>query len=235
MQRHTPSFILSLVIHLLFAGVVFLVYIYTSTILSSKKEQKICIQLGTIEAKDELSQEHTITAKKNISKPIKQKSKVIPQQKQKQKKVIKKKNIPQKQVIQQKSISPKPQTVQQTPPKEETTKKETTASQKPITPQQLPQQNYEQIYIDNNMQKIAQLLYEHLYYPRRARRHGIEGVVEVSFVLDVEGRVSQIKINSSQHDILSHSAIKTLNELSGKFPKPKEPLHLRVPIRYSLH
>ena len=85
------------------------------------------------------------------------------------------------------------------------------------------------------MQKISQLLYEHLYYPRRARRHGIEGVVTVSFTLDIEGKVSQINIISSQHEILSRAAVKTLQELSGQFPKPKKQLDLRVPIRYTLH
>ena len=53
MQRHTPSFILSIFIHLLFAGVIYLVYSSVSTLLSTKKEQKICIKLGTIQAHKE--------------------------------------------------------------------------------------------------------------------------------------------------------------------------------------
>ena len=45
---------------------------------------------------------------------------------------------------------------------------------------------------------------------------------------------SNIEIVESSHEILSLAAKQTIEELCGKFPKPKEEVTLRVPINYGL-
>jgi protein TonB len=59
--------------------------------------------------------------------------------------------------------------------------------------------------------------------------------VVVKFTLQKDAQVTDIKIISSQNDILSRGARKTLENLSGEFPRPEEALTLTVPISYSLH
>lgn len=89
-------------------------------------------------------------------------------------------------------------------------------------------------YIKENLAKIRTLLQENLYYPRRARKRGKEGVVKIKFRLSKSAEISNIQIIESKSDILSHGAIKTLESLSFKLPPPKEELILNVPISYKL-
>jgi len=73
-----------------------------------------------------------------------------------------------------------------------------------------------------------------LYYPRQARKRGIEGEVLVSFYLSVNADISRVKVISAESAILSRAAIETIENLSGKFPAPIENLTLTIPITYSL-
>ncbi|MDQ1337720.1 MAG: periplasmic protein TonB [Campylobacterota bacterium] len=90
-------------------------------------------------------------------------------------------------------------------------------------------------YLEINMQKIAQLLEENLYYPMSARKRNITGFVKVSFTLGIDAKVDNIKIIESKSDILSRAAIKTIEDLSTKFPKPTKEITLSVPINYNLN
>ena len=95
-------------------------------------------------------------------------------------------------------------------------------------------ENVAKKYIQDNISKIAKLLQENLYYPRRARKKGITGEVIVKFTLELDSSVNNIKIITSNKEILSRAAIKTIQDLSGEFPSPKEQLTIEVPINYSL-
>ncbi|MFA7353282.1 MAG: TonB family protein [Sulfurimonadaceae bacterium] len=99
----------------------------------------------------------------------------------------------------------------------------------------LIQKAWQEEYLEINMQKIAQLLEENLYYPMSARKRNITGLVKVSFTLDTDAKVDNIKIIESESDILSRAAIKTIQDLSAKFPKPTKELTLSVPINYNLN
>jgi len=92
----------------------------------------------------------------------------------------------------------------------------------------------EQKYVEAHLSEIQALLAENLYYPRMARKRGIEGKVLVSFCILKSGEVDNIKVLETSRDILGRAAIKTIKDLSGLFPKPSAPLTLHVPIRYSL-
>ncbi|MEA2098773.1 MAG: TonB family protein [Campylobacterota bacterium] len=89
-------------------------------------------------------------------------------------------------------------------------------------------------YMDKNIKEIIELLKDNLYYPRSARKRGITGEVIVKFKLCVDAHTSSIEIISSSSKILSRASIKTIENLSGKFPKPKEELLLQIPINYNL-
>ena len=89
-------------------------------------------------------------------------------------------------------------------------------------------------YLKENLAEIIELLQENLYYPRRARKRGIEGEVILRFKLSTTAEVSDIEVISSKSDILNRGAIRTIEELSYKFPKPSEELDLKVPIFYKL-
>lgn len=90
-------------------------------------------------------------------------------------------------------------------------------------------------YIKNNLLVIKNLIEQNLYYPKSARRRGIQGDVIVKFQLSKDGKVSFISIISSKHKILSRSAIKTIKDISGKFPNSKEELIITLPIKYTLN
>jgi protein TonB len=96
------------------------------------------------------------------------------------------------------------------------------------------QRRLEQDYLQEHLSRISKLLQENLYYPRRARKRGIVGEVVVTFILTREGIAKFIEVQSSKSEILSRAAIKTIENLSGYFPKPTEELILHVPIAYRL-
>ena len=98
----------------------------------------------------------------------------------------------------------------------------------------IKQQNLTEEYVEINTEKIAQLLQENLYYPRSARKRGIVGNIIVKFTLGVDAKVYDLEVTKSNSDILSRAALKTINNLSGEFPKPKQEITLHVPIGYSL-
>jgi protein TonB len=89
-------------------------------------------------------------------------------------------------------------------------------------------------YKNKYLAEIAKLLQENLYYPRRVRKRGIEGKVIVKFTLTQDVEVINSEILLSSDEILSRGALRTLENLSGEFPKPDEKLTLTVPISYSL-
>ncbi len=64
------------------------------------------------------------------------------------------------------------------------------------------------------------------YYPRRARKLGIEGDVEVSFVLLANGEASDIS-STGGHRLLNQAAIKSIREA---MPLPAPPATLNLPL-----
>ncbi|GAA9621161.1 hypothetical protein HpHA88_05910 [Helicobacter pylori] len=72
-------------------------------------------------------------------------------------------------------------------------------------------------------------------YPKMAQIRGIEGEVLVSFVINPDGSVTDIKVvKSNTTDILNHAALEAIKNAAHLFPKPEETVHLKIPIAYSL-
>ena len=241
MIRHSSSFFISLIFHMFLFSSLFYAYKYLPIFKDKEPEKKVCVKLSCIvESKVPLKQEVIPVPKK--PKPIK---KII---KKELKKILPKKVIVKKEKILtvpiiKKIILPKeemPQIIEK--PKEVVQKivkneqVETLQEEKIIVDNYEPteQKSIQEEYMDNHIQEIVKLLSNNLYYPRRARKRGITGEVVVKFQLSTQAKVTFSKVIQSKNEILSRAAIKTIEDLSGKFPKPSEELILEVPISYYL-
>ena len=202
--------------------------------LASVKEEPLATQKQKVESF------HKKTVKNLVKKMKKKKSKVIkkPVKKIKKKVPLYKKIKKEEPKIIEKSVEP----IKAVEPvasveQQRQTEKKTEVVENKMTPNDIPQKKVsdEEEYLEDNLAKIAKLIKDNLYYPRVARRRGIEGSVTVRFMLLKDATVTQITTISSSSGILTRAAIKTIAELSGKFPKPKKDLMVSVPIQYSLH
>lgn len=224
MIRHTPSFLISVIIHSLLIVAFFYTYTYISSLKSDKEDEKICLTLTCI------VEEH----KEHVQEKPEPKKKITPKPKVEK---------PKKEVV--KKVIPNPLTVpvvkEIVEPEEEpevvyieALKEEVIEEVLPVESEEEKSIAQEQQYMDEHIKKIVRLLSENLYYPRSARKRGVVGEVVVKFCLSTEATVSAVEVISSESDILSRAARKTIEDLSGEFPKPKEDLVLHVPIHYEL-
>ena len=245
MKKHAKSLLFSLFIHTLLLIAVFYIYetlkqnFFHKTLVEKKR---VCISLGKLISQSQIKKHKSVIKhKKKHQKEKKVLKKHVIQKKAVVKKNIKKAIAPIKKVLPVKKKVVK-QEVQKVVSKLNKVKEDVLPSK--VTKDIHKEENCplaccvhpskEKMYKEKNLAKIAQLLQENLYYPRRARKRGIEGEVIVSFTLTKDAKVTAIKVLSSQSDILSRAAKKTLEELSGEFPKPDEKLTLTVPITYNL-
>ena len=237
-KHHAPSFLFSIIVHILALFIFFYTYKYVVYLNHKKTEQKVCINLNLCIPED-------ITPIKKIKK-VKKVKKVLPK-KIVPKKVQKKKAKPKKvkpafvvPVIKKELEKPKEivEEILETKVIEEVTIKddieESNTTVEPVKTTINIAAIQEKQYINDNLAKISQLLSDNLYYPRRARKRGIVGEVIVRFNILQNGTVNAVKIISSNSEILSKAAKKTIKNLSGKFPKPTNDLTIQIPIEYSL-
>lgn len=98
-----------------------------------------------------------------------------------------------------------------------------------------PKLSYEAQYIQDNIALINALIKKNLFYPRLAKKRGLQGEAMVSFTLSLNGEVLEIEALGDLSSILKKSAIKTIKKASFSFPHPQEVLALRIPIVYKLH
>lgn len=231
MIRHSSSFFISLFIHALL--LLLLLFTWQNySVLNQAQDNKICLKLCAVELKKEVPQNTQTLAEPEIRKA--QKPKPI----QKPKKVeIKEQPV---NTVEEKKTEPKIEEQQEL--FQEISKESILPTQQTKSVQELPkkdeipeQKKLSDEYIKVNTQKISQLLQENLYYPLSARKRNITGLVKVKFTLKTNAQAINIKVVESSSDILSRSAIKTIEDLSEKFPKPKEEIELIVNIDYNLN
>lgn len=71
--------------------------------------------------------------------------------------------------------------------------------------------------------------------PDLARQRGYEDKVVIAFLLDTKGEISQIEIvRESQYQVLNKAALKALKRACKSFPKPEQPVHITIPINYTI-
>ncbi|MDH4945379.1 energy transducer TonB [Sulfurimonas sp. C5] len=250
MTRNSKSFILSLLVHFVLAVSIFYLYKILS---ASTQETHLCaccsttINLNTIQtSKVVKTSENKNKEQTKVEKTEKQSIKEIAQEVPKQEAVVKKEIVVKEEVskqVQQPDIQAVQenteqlvevdqnltQSVQNTTQKKDVDthcKTEVIATKEP--------QHKENNYLSLHVSEIVSLLKENLYYPRRARMQGIEGIVTVKFTLSTEAKISNIEVVESKHNILSRAAVETIENLEEKLPKPDEELTLTIPINYDL-
>ncbi|CZE46107.1 energy transducer TonB [Campylobacter geochelonis] len=77
--------------------------------------------------------------------------------------------------------------------------------------------------------------YAKKHYPHKARITKKRGTVKVSFIIDKDGAVSDVRItDSSGHEILDEAAIKFIHKTKHKFPKPSVKTTFDTPIKFTL-
>jgi len=218
MIRYFNSFLLSIFIHI----TIFITLFY---IWQNQKSLK----------KEELNQQNITTfSLSNIiiekEKKIIKKKKIITRTTLPKK--IKTKNIP----IKKKPVKKKPiiQTNKQTKAKKEKVTKtkniinKKEKQQKVITKQNKNLDEQEKIAII-----IRTMIEENKYYPKSARRRGIQGIVKVQFTLTKTGKIVSLKL-LSKHKILMKSLKKTISNISDEFPRTKSDLTLKINIKFTL-
>ncbi len=68
---------------------------------------------------------------------------------------------------------------------------------------------------------LLQLVYKEIKYPKKARRKGTEGQVVISFVIDKNGTMSNMKISKSVSDELDKEVIRVLTKIKEENTKWK--------------
>jgi len=223
MHRHTPSFMISLLVHVAVLLTIFFTYKLVVSLDKKETQKKVCVSLSCLTStvkKENHPPKKKIKKKAPKKRKLKKNTKSVPLLPKKIEKVVEAEEI---QKVEEKNA------VKQEIHEEQAIVETVTSSM-----EQEKSISDEEEYIDENIQKIAKLLEENLYYPRSARKRGIVGKVVVKFTLLLDARVESVSIISSQSTILSRAAKKTIEDLSGKFPKPKERLSLEIPINYTL-
>ena len=109
------------------------------------------------------------------------------------------------------------------------------ASNSAVEGESVQEVSLEDAYLGEHINEIMALLKKNLYYPRLARKRGIEGRVLVRFELLENGDIENITVLETERDILARAAVTTIERMEGKFPLPKDALTLTVPIVYRLH
>jgi protein TonB len=99
----------------------------------------------------------------------------------------------------------------------------TTASQ-----QQAQQQKLKQQYLALVMQQVEQ----QKRYPKAARRRGIEGMVQVSFVIQSDGSIQNIQLQQGAN-VLQKAAQKAVSKASP-FPAPPSSLPLPISCHFNM-
>ncbi|MFN3480799.1 MAG: energy transducer TonB, partial [Thermodesulfovibrionales bacterium] len=92
-----------------------------------------------------------------------------------------------------------------------------------------------QRYIMEHFSYIRDIITKNISYPFMARKMGWSGKVTVSFVINEDGSVRDIKIiESSGFDVLDRNAADTVKKVSP-FPKPPVSAEIIVPVVYRLN
>ncbi|MDR1249721.1 MAG: TonB family protein, partial [Treponema sp.] len=89
-------------------------------------------------------------------------------------------------------------------------------------------------YIKRNYNYIQRRIKDRLVYPSPARRAGIQGVTEVSFIIHEDGRVSAVTVRTgSGHAVLDEAAVATIHA-AAPFPAPPAAARIAIPISFRL-
>lgn len=90
----------------------------------------------------------------------------------------------------------------------------------------------------NNLNTCIKYVQEHLEYPQEAREKGLNGIVEVFFVVDAKGRVTNAKIKRGVDPLLDKAALKAVNSMPdwtpGKQRGKSVAVQFEIPVEFKL-
>jgi periplasmic protein TonB len=225
-KRYTHSFLVTL---LLYGAIfIFLLLSFKPFVqpVAISKEQSISLNHIAL-----VSQEKQEEAQKQ-EKPKEEVKKI---EKEEPKKEVIKEKPKIKEAKKESAVEEKPTQMSNPQPKEsnneETPKKEFEHAQEAI--QQATPKNYEEQFIDENLQKIVKLIQQNIVYPKRARELHIQGEVLVVFTLLKEGGLENLEALQG-HVLLKKSALNAIETATASFPKVEKDITIKVPIVYSL-
>jgi len=93
----------------------------------------------------------------------------------------------------------------------------------------------EESFLRERLSVISNIVQRHINYPPIARRMGWEGKVLVSFVLEPNGDIRDLKVlKSSGHEVLDKEALDAIRRSYRDFPKPPVSVVVKLPINFKL-
>jgi TonB family protein len=125
---------------------------------------------------------------------------------------------------------------QPAPPQSAQTVRTSPAEPAPVVSNDKPQLMVYGKSSDPILAAIVSALKQKLIYPKQAQMQGKTGTVIVSFLFHPNGSVTDARVvKSNAAEVLQKSALKTVTEARGSFPKITRAIRLVVPINYQLH
>jgi protein TonB len=89
-------------------------------------------------------------------------------------------------------------------------------------------------YVKENYNYVQRRILQELIYPSKARRTGIQGVVEVIFTINANGAAGDISVRrSSGKEILDDEAVRAVKSASP-FRRPPAPVRIVIPVSFKL-
>ena len=89
-------------------------------------------------------------------------------------------------------------------------------------------------YLGEHFAYILKIIQDHMVYPQKARREGLQGKAFVSFIVLEDGQVENIRLlRSTGHEILDLNLVKAIRE-AAPFPKPPKRAELQMTLSYRL-
>jgi len=93
----------------------------------------------------------------------------------------------------------------------------------------------EESFLRERLSVITDIVQRHINYPPIARRMGWEGKVLVSFVLEPNGNIRDLKVlKSSGYEVLDKEALDAIRRSYRDFPKPPVSVVVKLPINFKL-
>jgi protein TonB len=93
----------------------------------------------------------------------------------------------------------------------------------------------EESFLKERLSVISNIVQKHINYPPVARRMGWEGKVLVSFVLEPNGDIRDLKVlKSSGYEVLDKEALDAIRKSYRDFPKPPVSVVVKLPINFRL-
>lgn len=93
----------------------------------------------------------------------------------------------------------------------------------------------EESFLRERLSVISNIVQRHINYPPIARRMGWEGKVLVSFVLEPNGDIRDLKVlKSSGYEVLDKEALDAIRRSYKDFPKPPVSVVVKLPINFRL-